>query len=125
MFTVSEDERHALEAAWLAFMIPQGAGMHRAASWWREIFRRYSEPHRHYRNLSHIRDLLGLVSGEAAIAAAWFHDFVYEPGRSGCGDASARIAATALRELGFRILTIDVVVQLIRAASTQEPNGLP
>jgi len=42
MFTVSEDERHALEAAWLAFMIPQEAGMHLVASWWREIFRRYS-----------------------------------------------------------------------------------
>ena len=124
MWIVTEDERHALEASWLSFAIKR-ADMQPVAAWWRELDQRYSEPHRHYHTHGHIRDMLQLVYGEAATAAAWFHDIVYDPTRSDNEAASAGVAAVALRELGFTVLTTDVVTQLIRATETHEPRGLP
>lgn len=124
MWVVTEDERHALEASWLSFAIKR-ADMQPVAAWWCEIDQRYSEPHRQYHTLGHVRDMLQLVYGEAAVAAAWFHDIVYDPARSDNEAARAGIAAVALRELGFTVLTVDVVTQLIRATETHEPRGLP
>lgn len=124
MWVVSEDERHALEASWMAFAIKR-ADMEPVSAWWREIESHYSEPHRRYHTLAHIRDMMQFVNGEAAIAAVWFHDIVYDPSRTDNEVASARMAATALRELGFTLLTIDVVTQLIRATETHESGGLP
>lgn len=121
---MSEDERHALEASWMAFVIKR-ADMGEVASWWREIDRRYSEPHRHYHTLGHVREMLQLVSGEAPIAAAWFHDIVYDPTRTDNEDASARIAAVALREAGFSVITVDRVIRMIRATADHDPKDLP
>jgi predicted metal-dependent HD superfamily phosphohydrolase len=124
MWSVSEDERHALEASWMAFAIKR-ANMDEVAAWWREIDQRHSEPHRHYHTLGHVRDMLQLVSGEAPIAATWFHDIVYEPARTDNEDASARIAAVALREVGFSIMTVDLVIRMIRATTDHDPKDLP
>lgn len=125
MWSVSDEERDALEASWLAFMIPLGGGMPRVSAWWREIEARYSEPHRHYHTLAHINETLRLVNGDAAIAATWFHDLVCDPSRTDNEDASARIAATALRELRFSAPAIDVVTRMIRATAGHERNSLP
>lgn len=124
MWTVSEDERQALEASWMAFAIKR-ADMPEVSRWWREIERRYSEPHRHYHTLGHVRDMLHLVNGEAAVAATWFHDIVYDPSRVDNEEASARIAAIALREVGFSVLSTDLVMQMIRATMTHEADDLP
>jgi predicted metal-dependent HD superfamily phosphohydrolase len=125
MWSVSDEERDALEAAWMAFLIPRGAGVDRIAAWWRELESRYSEPHRQYHTLAHVSDMLQMVHGEAATAAAWFHDIVYDPTRPDNEDASARIAATALRELGFGAPAIDVIARMIRATADYERNALP
>lgn len=125
MWLVSEEDGHALEATWLAFMITRGGGMDRIAKWWRVVWKHYSEPHRQYHTLAHIRDMLSLVTGEAAVAATWFHDIVYDPTRADNEDASAKLAATALRELGFGTPGIDVVAQMIRATTTHDRNDLP
>lgn len=124
MWSVSDEERESLEASWLAFGIQHGR-MDPVSSWWREIAARHGEPHRHYHTLGHVRDVLQLVSGPAAVAAAWFHDIVFDPTRTDSEDASARVAASALREVGFSVAAIDVVAQMIRATTTHEPNGLP
>ncbi len=124
MWSVSDEERESLEASWLAFGIQHGR-MEPVSSWWREIAARHAEPHRHYHTLGHVRDVLQLVSGPAAVAAAWFHDIVCDPTRPDSEDASARVAASALREVGFSVAAIDVVAQMIRATATHEPNGLP
>ena len=123
-FAVSPDQRHALEAAWLALVAPR-SGIEQAAAWWRQLFSRYAEPHRHYHNLSHIRDVLPLVEGDPAAAAAWFHDAVYDPRRDDNEEASAKLAATALRQLGLRMTTIELVAQMIRATARHETNHLP
>jgi len=125
MWSVSEDERESLEAAWLAFAIPRGGGMEHVSSWWREVEIRHAEPHRHYHTLAHVRDMLQLVSGEAAVAATWFHDIVRDPTRRDNEDASARIAATALRDIGFPVVGINVVAQMIRATATHDQHDLP
>src|SRR5207245_4379513 len=123
-FALSPDERHALEAAWLALVAPR-SGVEQAAAWWRQLFTRYTEPHRIYHNLSHIRDLLPLVEGDPAAAAVWFHDAIYDPHRDDSEEASAKFAATALRQLGFRMTTIDLVAQMIRATASHESHHLP
>ena len=123
-FAVSPDQRHALEAAWLALVAPR-SGIEQAAAWWRQLFTRYTEPHRHYHNLSHIRDVLALVEGDPAAAAVWFHDAVYDLRRDDNEEASAKLAATALRQLEFRMTTIDLVAQMIRATARHESGHLP
>ena len=65
------------------------------------------------------------MEGDPAAAAAWFHDAVYDPRRDDNEEASAKLAATALRQLGFRMTTIELVAQMIRATARHEPNHLP
>lgn len=124
-FELTIEERHALEAGWLTLAVSRGGAVEHAARWWRELFARYSEPHRRYHNLAHVRDVLALVEDEAGAAAAWFHDAVYDPAASDNEEDSARLAVSALRELRFPVPTIDLVARMIRATATHERNGLP
>ncbi len=69
---------------------------------------RYSEPHRRYHTLQHLRECLGLfesVQGLAARpgeleAALWFHDAIYDVGRSDNEEQSAEWASRAAGESG-------------------------
>ncbi len=103
-FAVSPDQRHALEAAWLALVAPR-SGIEQAAAWWRQLFSRYAEPHRHYHNLSHIRDVLPLVEGDPAAAQALL---LLDADLSIFGSDSARYAAyvNAVRK-EFQFLSHD------------------
>ncbi len=124
-FTITREERHRLEAGWLALAVSNGGSMERAAVWWRELAIRHTEPHRRYHNLGHIRDMLALVEGEAAVVATWFHDAIYDPAANDNEEASAKMAASALRDLQFPMPTIDLVMRMIRATATHERGGLP
>lgn len=124
-FTVTTEERYELEASWLSLAVAHRGQVARAAFWWRELFSLYMEPHRRYHNLAHVREVLALVSDEASIAAAWFHDAVYDPAAADNEDSSARLAASVLRELQFPVPTIDLVARMIRATAAHQRNDLP
>ena len=75
------------------------------------LIRRHRERHRRYHTLDHVlavvRHAGELASIEAAddfaaiVAAAWFHDAVYEPRSSANERASARLARRDLAKLGW------------------------
>ena len=61
----------------------------------------YAAPNRHYHNLRHIEDCLGLLAGRHDLSttdrdilteAIWWHDVVYDPTRSDNEELSARLA---------------------------------
>jgi len=69
--------------------------------WWERVLERYSEPQRHYHNMSHIEELsalhatvdgLGLFHRPDTVAwTVFFHDIVYEPTRNDNEDQSADV----------------------------------
>lgn len=75
------------------------------------LIRRHRERHRRYHTLDHVlavvRHVGELASNEATddfaaiVAAAWFHDAVYEPRSSANERASARLARRDLAKLGW------------------------
>jgi len=61
----------------------------------------YAAPNRHYHNLNHIEDCLGLLAGIDALStrdrdilteAIWWHDVIYDPKRSDNEELSAQLA---------------------------------
>jgi predicted metal-dependent HD superfamily phosphohydrolase len=91
---------------------------------WRELLERYSEPHRHYHDLVHIRELTKWYR-EVAEHVAWqfprevflallLHDAIYEPTRSDNEELSAALAQALLREPGLAgIADAELVCRLI------------
>ena len=82
----------------------------------------YSAPYRHYHNVRHIEDCLGLLAGrddlstadrEILTQAIWWHDVVYDPTRSDNEELSAQLAE---RHLAADIR--DEVGRLIRLTGT-------
>ena len=73
----------------------------------RALLARWSEPHRRYHDIDHLRDILGYVDelaehaadADAVRLAAWYHDAVYE-GRPDDEELSARKAEADLAALG-------------------------
>ncbi|MGB5638160.1 MAG: hypothetical protein WBM63_03475 [Sedimenticolaceae bacterium] len=78
--------RRRFVALWQRCLKP-GAGSDPAAVW-KEVARRYAEPHRHYHDkghLVHCLEQLDLAAGEIrqpdqVEMAIWFHDVINEPG---------------------------------------------
>jgi predicted metal-dependent HD superfamily phosphohydrolase len=72
---------------------------------WRDIESRYSEPHRHYHNLDHIRQCLGqldragevIAERDATELAIWFHDIIYRYGAKDNEELSAMLFRDAAR----------------------------
>ncbi len=98
-----------------------------ASTWLDTVLARHREPHRHYHDLRHVAwmlrhlDDLGAAGRiddmGAVVAAACFHDAVYDP-RAGHGEnerASASLARTALAELEWDAARIDHVAEMIVA----------
>lgn len=85
------------------------------------VVARYREPHRHHHDVRHLRWVVrhtgelgrDLDSLAEVMAAAFFHDAVYDPTRNGNEAASASLAATALDELGWERPRVDVVADLV------------
>ena len=66
-----------------------------------ELMAAYTAPGRHYHNLKHIEDCLGVLAGVDGLSAAereildtaiWWHDVVYDPTRPDNEELSARLA---------------------------------
>ena len=93
----------------------------------------WSEPHRHYHGLDHLRDCLARLDEAPAIgkdrdlaeAALWYHDLVYHPGAP---DNEARSAARARADLaggGAPDAVADEVARLVRLTDHAVPPADP
>jgi predicted metal-dependent HD superfamily phosphohydrolase len=96
----------------------------------RDLLARWSEPHRRYHDVGHLRAVLQAVdelSAEADDAravqlAAWYHDAVYT-GRPGADErASAQLAAAMLTDLGVGTEETAEVVRLVELTASHDPE---
>lgn len=92
----------------------------------------YSEPHRTYHNLNHIKALLVLsaefenrIEDFAAVGMAiWFHDAIYQPQKNDNEERSAELAVENLRKLEAAESQIENVRQTILATKTHSAERL-
>lgn len=99
----------------------------RADAWFESVVARHREPHRRYHGLRHVRwvvhhvlhlgEHVALGDLPAVVAAAFFHDAVYEPTRSDNEEASAALAARALGELSWQADRVARVAAMITATA--------
>jgi predicted metal-dependent HD superfamily phosphohydrolase len=93
----------------------------------------WSEPHRRYHGLDHLRDCLRRLDEapaegkdrDLAEAALWYHDVVYQPGAP---DNEARSAARARADLvggGALDTVVDEVARLVRLTDHAVPPADP
>jgi predicted metal-dependent HD superfamily phosphohydrolase len=117
---------NGLSEAFLVLATRHGADDATAQAWWQEVEARYSEPHRRYHTLEHIRELLALLpdAGEEVLAAVWFHDLIYDR-RGANEERSADVAHEALVDLRFPRATVDRVTKMILATRDHDPGDLP
>jgi predicted metal-dependent HD superfamily phosphohydrolase len=114
----------------------------------RDVLARYAEPHRAYHDRGHLGEVLAAVALLAehaddlsvAVAAAWWHDAVYDvpvltsadaPTSRHAGaeqvsneEASARLAVAALTDLRADPERVARVATLIRMTATHDPSPL-
>lgn len=109
--------------AWLAALppdVPAEAARQAGA----DLILRWSEPHRAYHTLRHLRFVLSIVDDHAAMAddpdavrlAAWFHDAIYDPttvGEPSNEQRSADLAAAMLPSLRIGPDRVAEVVRLV------------
>jgi predicted metal-dependent HD superfamily phosphohydrolase len=93
------------------------------------VCRAYQEPQRHYHTLQHLEHMLGLVyaSGNAqpaALWATWYHDVVYQPGRSDNEARSAELARATLQALSVDHSVIARTEQIILATRSHTFDGV-
>ena len=99
------DDDLELRIAWEQHLGRSSASL----TWYESIVSRYRQAGRHYHGVRHVRWVvrhvvaLAHVSDDlgAVIAAAFFHDLVYDPTRGDNEVASAELADRALTELGW------------------------
>lgn len=93
-----------------------------------ELLAAWSEPHRRYHAVSHLRDILAHVEELADYAddsdtvrlAAWYHDAVYR-GLPDDEERSALRAEADLARLGVAPALIEEVARLVRMTVTHDP----
>lgn len=109
-------------------------GVHQPdADLYKELLARYSEPHRAYHTLQHqdecllnFNELLAQAEHSAEISLAiWFHDAIYDIGRSDNEERSASWAHAALLKAGVAEAVADRVYALIMATRHDAvPHGV-
>lgn len=117
-----------LLAAWTA-LISRHSGAPAAAATGRGLLEAWSEPHRTYHSVAHLRDILTRVDelalyaedADAVRLAAWYHDAVYA-GRPDDEENSARRADRELTALGVAPELVDEVARLVRLTITHDPG---
>ncbi|MFH1637929.1 MAG: hypothetical protein ABIB71_05880 [Candidatus Woesearchaeota archaeon] len=88
------------------------------------LIRQYSESHRHYHNLEHVRDVLHELGScnESLYISAWFHDAIYIPGCNESEELSASLARSCCLNLGFTSDFADKVTENILATKHDGNN---
>lgn len=94
---------------------------------WTELIERWSEPQRHYHDLTHLMFMLDFLSqhspvDDATAFAAWLHDAVYDPTSSTNEADSAELAEPVLSRIGRPELT-DRVRELVLLTATHDAPG--
>ena len=110
----------------------QTAGLSVAShSWHERLIAAWTEPQRHYHNLTHLEECLaqfdeaaGLCGAPHAVELAlWFHDAVYDPKAPDNEEKSAQLADTFLDgNAGDSALKMEVAT-LILATKTHQAHG--
>jgi predicted metal-dependent HD superfamily phosphohydrolase len=100
-----------------------------------DVVGRHREPHRRYHGVRHVTWVVRHVhelaaevplrDTEAVIAAAFFHDAVYDPAATENEAASAALAERALAGLGWDAGRCRVVGDLVRATARHDPDSDP
>jgi predicted metal-dependent HD superfamily phosphohydrolase len=93
---------------------------------WDEIKTAYSQPERHYHNLSHIRHMLGESSAIATQLAVpdvyyfslFYHDIIYNVKKQDNEEQSAKLAVQRAIETGLGVKGIELCRQQILATKT-------
>ena len=91
----------------------------------------YSERHRHYHTLQHLREGLAHFDAAASLArrpdevelALWFHDAVYDPRRRDNEERSAGWAARSMEAAGCGEAAAQRVRALVLATAGHEADG--
>jgi predicted metal-dependent HD superfamily phosphohydrolase len=99
-----------LYAAWINLLTSLGADSAATTTAFNDLVARYTEPHRIYHNLQHVRHVLGLVqeygdpsTDRATVElAVWFHDVIYDPHASDNEERSADHAEQEVGRLGVQ-----------------------
>ncbi len=101
--------------------------------WFESVLSRYREPQRHYHDDRHLRWVVRhtqeLAKGQAVadvdaiVAAAFFHDAIYDPTASDNEAASGHLATRALTELGWRADRAEAVAAMIVATVHHDLDG--
>ncbi|HEY5664400.1 MAG TPA: hypothetical protein VIS05_10230 [Ilumatobacter sp.] len=102
-----------------------------ALAWFDRVVARHRAEGRHYHDLHHVcwvvRHVLDLAGHAedpgAVVAAACFHDVVYDVHRSDNEAVSAGLAAEALAELGWRASRVRHVAAMIAATAGHRVEG--
>ena len=95
----------------------------------RELLARYAEPHRRYHDTAHLEGVLyalyQLRPAEelptAVVAAAFWHDAVYDPTAADNELRSADLAAASMTELGLDLSLVDEVRRLVLLTASHAP----
>lgn len=116
----------ALRSAWLQVM-PDHPELGE------QLISRWSEPHRVYHGVEHLRVVLRWVDELAGAdhdlfvvrLAAWYHDAVYVVGTRQVSneEASARLAIRDLSRYGFEQEDLNEVARLVRLTATHVPGS--
>ncbi|CAN5715628.1 hypothetical protein BH20ACT4_BH20ACT4_09800 [soil metagenome] len=120
-----------LEAVWRT-NVGDGAECRAACD---ELLSRYRQPHRVYHGVRHlvwvvrhVQSLAGepdvkVADLSATVAAAFYHDAVYEPTGTANEARSADIALGDLTTLGWHPIRCSRVAELVRATESHVPGG--
>ena len=105
-----------------------------AATWFDEVVGAYRSEGRHYHDVRHVGWVVRHVEAIAAdhptddlaatVAAAFFHDAVYEPTRHDNESESAAMAARALGEIGWADHMCRHVADLVLSTAGHEVEGV-
>jgi len=128
MTDVHRPDDQELFAAWQALIEPHSVSP-RAAETGASLLAAWSQPHRRYHTIAHLRDVLRHVDElaphaldpDAVRLAAWYHDAVYD----GAPDDEERSAQRAEKDLGALQLApglVDEVARLVRLTATHTPT---
>src|SRR3954451_23353255 len=105
-----------------------------AGMWFDEVLGAYRAEGRHYHGVRHVGWVVRHVEAIAAdhpvedlaaiVAAAFFHDAVYDPTRNDNEAESAALAARALGEIGWAAPACRHVADLVLATASHDTDGV-
>jgi predicted metal-dependent HD superfamily phosphohydrolase len=115
-----------LAAQWQRLLLPFGTPDPAITAALADLTARYSEPSRHYHNLTHLQEVLSVISSFAGAEAhttavglaAWFHDAVYDSRANDNEERSADLAEAVLIPLGLPPDLVANVRRLVMLTKT-------